>query len=210
MDDLALAAKVRSLQILQATTRAGMACVSAAEIHFIAYLAEALSPTWGSNGQTLVMMKTGNGPFFRDLQQALDHLVVSGLLSVSGFGYTDSEAGWRLSASYGLINDRTAEILAHLEQFDEEVKFGDLLLEIALGLAGTNDVQALIRGDVLYGDRRVSNGRLIEFRPESGKNVAANVADYFSFTMPDGRNASAGEKINLYMALLRKRALGAA
>lgn len=203
------AALARTLLLLDAADQADISPILGRDAHFVAYLTEALAPSWGADGQTLSMLKSGTGPFFRDLQQSLDELVIMGVARVEDFSFQFGADGWRLHASYFLNRSVANPIIETILRFPEEQSVSSLMIEISLGVAGV-DVGALISSDVLLRDGRTSAGRLIEFRDSTGANVASNVANYFGESMPDGGGASPGEKVGLYMALLRKRADGAA
>jgi len=199
--------EVRCVQLLDASRRAGMEPIKFGHLHAFAYLTEALSPVWGVHASTGEVLKREGLPFFPRLQAALDRLVWRGLVEIDDFSYVqDDRQKWTLDATCHLARARATEMLKRLNSFEEERDRSDLFLEIALGLAQSDDVSDVFLNDASYSDPSTSVDRLIEFAPATSENLSARVADQFSQLINPGHGIASGERVGLYMAHLRRTA----
>jgi len=193
-------ATVRCVQALAAAKRAGLLPIRVDELHAIAYLSEALSPVWDL-GAGRDVLKRSSLPFLPDLQRALDHLVMIGLVVVDYFNVEDEHPA--SSATCHLDHDRSAEMLWRARSFAEERSYEDFLLEIALGFARAADITSIFLEDASYSDPVTSVHRLVELS-SGGMNLSSVVAE--SFDEAIGAKLSSAQRVGLYMNLLANRA----
>lgn len=202
-----LADEVRCVQLIDSARAAGLEPIKFSHIHAMAYLAEALSPVWGVESTTGEVLKREGLPFFPRLQTSLDRLIWRGVVEVDDFSYIkDAREKWVLEATCHLSLDRSQEILRRLRLFADETERGDLYLEIALGLAHSDNITELFLTDASYSDPSVSVDRLIDFSPDTSLNLSARVADEFSRLAVSGGGLGSGERVALYIAHLRRTA----
>jgi hypothetical protein len=210
----------RVLVLLDAAERAGITPLETTKFHAFAYLADVLSPVWHLPAFNGVILKTTGGPFYRDFQREIDHLVVAGLLEVHGLKYVDRPRdGARIFASYSLrfespqletlltaLGARSAD--AAIDPRD--CLFHTFLVELANALARLpdNEIDKAASADVTYADPRVATNNLLEFdgrREGERANLSVATADRFNTFVPEGLKLSAGEKLYLYASYLGKR-----
>jgi len=208
MAELDIADEIRCVQLLDASRRAGLEPIQFGHLHAFAYLTEALSPVWGVESSAGDVLKREGLPFFPRLQFALDRLVWRGLVEIDDFGYwqDDNDGRWQLQATCHLDRSRATDLINRIQSFDEEAERSDLYLEIALGLAQSDDIAGVFFEDASYSDPGTSINRLIEFTPRSFGNLSARVADHFSELIDPAHSLASGERIGLYMAHLRRKA----
>ena len=200
--------EVRCVQLLDAARRAGLEPIKFAYLHAFAYLTEALSPVWGVQASTGEVLKREGLPFFPRLQGALDRLVWRGVVEIDDFSYIqDDRQKWSLEATCHLSKERSTVVLERQRLFADERERSDLYLQIALGLAQSENITDLFMNDASYSDPSVSVDRLIEFSPGASANLSARVADQFSKLVSPGRGLASGERVGLYMAHLQRTAV---
>ena len=199
--------EIRCVQLLDASHRAGLEPMKFIYLHAFAYLAEALSPVWGIQASADEVLKREGLPFFPRLQAALDRLVWRGVVEVDDFRYVqDDRHKWILDATCHLSRDRSAGVLRRLGLFADERERSDLYLEIALGLAQSDNVTDLFLHDASYSDPSISVDRLIDLSSGNSTNLSARVADQFSALVNPEYGLASSERVGLYMAHLRRTA----
>jgi hypothetical protein len=210
----------RVLMLLDAAERAGITPLETTKFHAFAYLADVLSPVWHLPTINGLILKTTGGPFYRDFQREIDHLVVAGLLEVHALKYVDRPRdGARIAAKYSLrfqspqlepllsaLGARNAD--AAIDSKDHQ--FHTFLVELAYALARLpdNEIDKAASADVTYSDPRVATNNLLEFegaRQGGGNNLSVATADRFNTFVPKGLKLSSGEKLYLYASYLGKR-----
>jgi hypothetical protein len=216
----ALRRRGRVLMLLDAAERAGITPLETTKFHAFAYLADVLSPVWHLPTFSGVILKTTGGPFYRDFQREIDHLVVAGLLEIHDLKYVDRPRdGARIAAKYSLRfqSPQLEPLLSALgaRSVDTAIdskdhEFHSFLVELAYALARLpdNEIDKAASADVAYSDPRVATNSLLEFeglREGGGNNLSVATADRFNAFVPDGLSLSSGEKLFLYASYLGKR-----
>jgi hypothetical protein len=210
----------RVLVLLDAAERAGITPLESTKFHAFAYLADVLSPVWYLPAFNGVILKTTGGPFYRDFQREIDHLVVAGLLEVHDLKYVDRPRdGARISARYSLRfgSPQLETLLAALGARSADAAidrrdclFHTFLVELANALARLpdNEIDKAASADVTYADPRIAINNLLELdsaREGERANLSVATADRFNTFVPEGLKLSSGEKLYLYASYLGKR-----
>jgi hypothetical protein len=178
--------------------RAGLEPVRSTYAHALAYLAEALAPVWGLDAVDGEVLKKDDLPFFPELQRSIDELIWLGLLEVTEFDYAvDSRGRWKSNATCKLVTVVSHAAIEAIELFPEEVSRNDLYLEIALGMARNEPIEALFLSDASYSDPRISVNRVIELG--SADNPSSSIAERFGELTANRTQMLAGQKIGLYL-----------
>ena len=154
--------RCRLVLLLEAAERAGIAPLSSSRLHAFAYFADVLSPVWDLIPFDGKIYRTEGGPYYPDLQDELDHLVIVGIVELSDLRYIDSgENGARIVGSYALDfeSDHVSKILNKLGVYGHEVAIDredchlhDYLVELAGALATVQDdeIDVAASVDVTY------------------------------------------------------------
>lgn len=214
MHDLAQSRQLRILKLLHAAEIAGITPMPILRLHAFAFLANILSPVWNLQPQEAKILKKRGGPFYPELQTELDHLVARGLCKISGLNYAVNEENkWRLEGAYALNFDLAGPVLEAAESFADERLITRFFTEIAYALASLSDAdfdKAMVE-DATYSDQRTSDGFVVDFgeyKDARKSNFSTNAANYFERLMPGGLHVSPGEKLQLYVKYLERRAHG--
>src|SRR5437762_5002289 len=75
--------RARIILMLDAAERLSITPLRAIRLHAFAYLSDVLSPVWQLPSFDGKILKIDGGPYYPDLQQDIDRLVVLGLVRVS-------------------------------------------------------------------------------------------------------------------------------
>lgn len=186
--------------MLSAARRAGLSPIRVSHLHVVAYLAEALSPVWDL-GEGRDVLKRSSLPYLPEVQRALDHLIMIGVVQVLTFDVEEDSP--TASATCALDSEISGGLLRRLHAFSEERAFEDFLLEICLGFARHDSIEQVFLEDASYSDPTRSVHRLIELS-EGSANLSSVVAS--SFDAAVGARLSAPQRVALYMNLLANRA----
>lgn len=203
--------RVRLVQLLDAAERAGLTPMPLLQLHAFAFLANILSPIWDLEPQDGKLLKRRGGPYYPQLQEDLDRLVGSGVVSLHEVGFKqDVRARWFLEAAYALNEKESRPIIEKAGQFDEDLANMGFLrdLAFALGQLSQDDFDKAMVQDATYSDSRTQPGFVIDFAEWRQENYTANAARRFDKFTPKGARTSPGDKLRLYVRYLERRAHG--
>ncbi len=208
MDNADLVARqqaIRVLVLLDALARVGLVPTGAEALHEIAYLANVLSPVFDLNPLDAKLLKRASGPYYPELQQAIDRLVGGGLVDAMGlkYRYVAEDTRYRVIAAYRLRRPRVQDALdRHAQVFSEEALF---LRELAAAYSALTDEQLgrAAREDARYADQSVDIDNVIDFGEydQPSKNFSRNAALAFA----PGRGLEPAERLYLYLDHLSTR-----
>jgi hypothetical protein len=197
---------IRVLVLLDALARAGLVPTAAKALHELAYLANVLSPVFDLNPLDAKLLKRASGPYYPELQQAIDRLVGCGLVDAMGLKYrfVTEDNRYRVVAAYRLRRPQVQHALdRHAQVFSEEALF---LRELAAAYSTLTDEQLGRAGreDARYADQSVDIDNVIDFGEydQPSKNFSCNAALAFA----PGRRLEPAERLYLYLDHLGARA----
>ena len=211
--------------LLDAAERAAITPLASPRLHAFAYLADVLSPVWGLPAFDGKILKIEGGPHYPDLQTELDHLVVMGLVEITGLTYVGrGEGGARLEGSYALdfSSPSLPALLAALGADDRAPALdeGDkgvhaFLVELAGALATlpNDEIDRATSADATYKSSGVGEN-VIDFaswtldQDRYAANPSWQTADRFNHFMPEDSSLTRGEKLYLYAAYLGRTVNG--
>jgi len=206
--------QVRIVGILSATERAGTSPLPAADLHLIAYFADALAPVWGLEILDAQLLKRQDGPMSPALQRDVDLLVGRGLVDASSISHARDAAGeWRLVANYALNDRYSPAVLDRIGFFPEQVDELAFLREVVFAISslGLGGMPLASHSDAAYGDEVVANGRMVDIAEYAGReNVTARVALRFGELLRPDVELAPAEMIHLYIRELYGRLRAAA
>lgn len=196
---------VRVLVLLDALARVGLVPTEVRTLHELAYLANVLSPVFDLAPLDAKLLKQSSGPYYPELQLAIDHLVGRALVDALNvrYRYLEEDKRYRIVASYRLRRSGVQDALErHAEVFPEEALF---LRELASAYSGLSDEQlgrAALQ-DARYADRSVDVDNVIDFGEYASpsKNFSRNAALAFA----PGRRLEPAERLYLYLDHLSVR-----
>lgn len=196
---------LRVLLLLDALARAGVVPTPARALHEMAYLANVLSPVFDLTPFDAMLLKRPSGPYYPELQQAVDRLVGRGLVEAREVEYrlVEEEKRYRVVASYRLSRVRVQPALdRHGQLLAEEAVF---LHELASAYSVLSDAQfgRAALEDARYGDTSVDVDNVIDFGDYASpaKNFSRNAALAFA----PGRRLEPSERLYLYLNHLGTR-----
>ncbi|WP_447585780.1 hypothetical protein [Pseudoxanthomonas mexicana] len=196
---------VRVLVLLDGLARAGLVPTAARALHELAYLANVLSPVFELIPFDAKLLKRFSGPYYPDLQLAIDRLVGRSLVDALDieYRYLQEDKRYRVVASYRLRRPLVQAALdRHAEVFPEEALF---LRELASAYSVLSDDQlgqAALQ-DARYADTSVDVDNVIDFGEYASpsKNFSRNAALAFA----PGRRLEPAERLYLYLDHLSSR-----
>ena len=203
--------RVRLLILLDAAELAGLVPLGIKRLHMFAYLSNVLAPVWDIDALDGKVLKRQGGPFYPAMQRDLDHLLATGLATITHLGYAQDEEGrWRLDGSYRLNHDFADPVIQHYRQFEAEQHLAAFVDELAYALSALSeeDLDSAISEDAAYSDELVTVGNVVDFGEWRKTNYSANAARYFERVIPSGASATPGEKLHLYVRQIRRRIHG--
>lgn len=195
----ARAQSLRVLALLDALTRSGLMPTTVRALHELAYLANVLAPVFDLPPLDGKLLKRKNGPYYPELQSAIDGLVGRGLVDARQIRYEfdADEQRYRVVATYRLRREEAARALGrYRELYASEVHFLDELAAAYCGLEdGAHGKAAL--GDARFADADVDVNNVIDFGEwaSAAKNFSSNAAMAFA----PGRNLLPAERLYLYL-----------
>ena len=196
---------VRVLVLLDALARAGLVPTAARALHELAYLANVLSPVFELIPFNAKLLKRFSGPYYPELQLAIDRLVGRSLVDALDveYRYLEEDKRYRVVASYRLRRALVQAALdRHTQVFPEEALF---LRELASAYSVLSDDQlgrAALQ-DARYADQSVDVDNVINFGEYASpsKNFSRNAALAFA----PGRRLEPAERLYLYLDHLSSR-----
>lgn len=195
----------RVLALLDSLARAGLVPSGSRVVHELAYLANVLAPVFDLAPLDAKLLKRKSGPYYPELQQALDTLVGRSLVDALDLSYPFDELENRycVQATYRL---RRAHVAAALQRYREinsdEAHFLDELAAAYVGLEDAAFGQAAL-WDARYADTDVDTNNVIDFGEwaNAAKNFSRNAAMAFA----PQRNLLPAERLYLYLDHLGRK-----
>lgn len=195
----------RVLALLDALARAGLVPSESRAVHELAYLANVLAPVFDLSPLDAKLLKRKSGPYYPELQQALDALVGRSLVDALNLTYAfdEVEERYRVQAVYRL---RRSHVTAALQRYRElNVEEAHFLYELASAYAGLEDA-AFGRAalcDARYADADVDTNNVIDFGEWT--NVAKNFSRNAAMAFAPTRNLFPAERLYLYLDYLGRK-----
>lgn len=196
---------VRVLSLLDALSGAGITPSPSRAMHELAYLANVLAPVFDLSPLDAVLLKRKSGPYYPELQQAIDRLVGQGLVEVLNPHYEldEVEQRYRMVASYRLCRSVVTHALERYRVlFESEAQFIDELAAAYSALSDQEQGRTAL-GDARYADASVDENNVIDFGQwvSIDKNFSRNAAMAFA----PGQNLRPAERLYLYLDHLQQR-----
>lgn len=196
---------VRVLVLLDALAQAGIVPTPARALHELAYLANVLSTVFDLMPFDAKLLKRRIGPYYPELQQAIDRLVGRGLVDARDVEYRliMEEKRYRVVASYVLRRPSVQPALdRHSAVFAQEALF---LHELAAAYSALSDTQLgrAALEDARYADKSVDVDNVIDFGEYTSptENFSRNAAMAFA----PGLQLEPAERLYLYLDHLGAR-----
>lgn len=201
--------RARTLRMLDALEVAGATPIPSRNFHAFAYFVNVLSPLWDVDPLEGSVLKDERGPFFPELQRAIEYLINRGAIGVS-----DLQAHKRrISIKIHLDYDIAEPILAAIGFLPDESEITDFLQKLGFAFVeivpDQRDDAAIV--DASWSDPAVDDGRVIDFGElvrSTRNNPAWNVAQRLQSYAPEGITLNRSEKLLMYMRLMKQRAHG--
>lgn len=196
---------VRVLVLLDALARAGLVPTPARALHELAYLANVLSPVFNLAPFDAKLLKRATGPYYPELQLAIDRLVGRGLVNAMSveYRYLAADKRYRVLAQYRLQRPRVQPALdCHGQVFAQEAQY---LHELAAAYSVLSDDklgEAALQ-DARYADISVDVSEVIDFGEYD--NPAKNFSRNAAMTFASGRRLEPAERLYLYLDHLNTR-----
>jgi hypothetical protein len=203
--------QLRLIVLLDAAEGAGLIPMSILRLHTFAYLANVLAPVWDMPAQDGKVLKRRGGPFYPALQKDLDRLVGMGIAVISDLGYSlDESKRWRLEGCYKLNRKLADQIIDKARQFEDEELSSNFIRELAFALSALSDeeLDRAMTEDATYSDPLIGVGNVVDFDEWRRLNYTANAASELGDLMPNGTQATLGERLHFYVRHLRTRLYG--
>jgi hypothetical protein len=193
------------LALLDSLAKVAMAPASSQVLHELAYLANVLAPVFDLEPLDAKLLKRRGGPYYPELQHAIDALVGRGVVDAKSLRYEfdPEEKRYRIVAEYKLRRDIAAPaLIRHRELFAPQVYFLD---ELAAAYAVLDDAFTgrAARHDARYADRNVDVNNVIDFGEwvSVAKNFSRNAALAFAPSI----NLLPAERLYLYLDHLSRK-----
>ena len=196
---------VRVLALLDALARAGLVPTPARAMHELAYLANVLSPVFDLAPFDAKLLKRVTGPYYPELQLAIDRLVGRGLVDAMKveYRYLAEDKRYCVLAQYRLCRPLVQAALdCHGQVFAQEAQF---LHELAAAYSVLSDDKlghAALQ-DARYADISVDVSEVIDFGEYD--NPAKNFSRNAAMTFAAGRCLEPAERLYLYLDRLNTR-----
>lgn len=204
-----LADRLRLVLLLDACEAADLTPVPVMRLHALAFLANVLAPIWSVESYDGKILKRRGGPFYPELQKQLDRLVGLGFVAIHGVRHINEKGRWRLDGSFALNTDATRHIMDAARLFATEHAAIVFLRRLAFAAARLHQpLENLVMFDATWSDQRTGTGDVIDFSEWRAANYSAFAAKLFDRLMPRNVTASRGDKLQLYVRLLERRAHG--
>lgn len=201
--------QLRIVAILAGSERAGLTPLPVAQLHTIAFFADALAPVWNLRILDAQLLKRKAGPLSPPLQEDLDSLVGRGVVEPRNVRHVrDADHVWRLEASYLLNWTMAGPILEKASTYESEADQVRLTEEVVLAVSAlsSDTIAEATAADAAYGDLLVDNGEVLDIETRTGEtNLTARVALRFGQLMEPEVNLSPAEMVHLYVRQLDKR-----
>lgn len=200
---------LRVLALLDGLARASVFNAPLRAVHELAYLANVLAPVFELAAVSASLLKRRGGPYYPELQQTLDLLVGTGMVTVSGLRYVHiaEEGRYRMDGAYALVEVRTAGLLEHYRDVYWETGEPHFIEQLTAAYAVLN--QDLSGGTVLqdarYADDDVDTNDVIDFGEWSALE-ASNFSFNAAMAFRPGEKLWPAERLYMYMEHMQQRA----
>jgi len=203
--------KLRLILMLAALERAGVSPVEINQLHAFAFFANVLSPLWNLDPLQGSVLKRKEGPYYRELQDALDELIGMGAVDVITLDYRVVEDGARLAATVRIALRRVASVLSALKSMPDEIAAANFLGELAFIFAEIEPARAeeAVGADATYNAPTAAMDRVVDFadyRRSSEADYSVRAAQRLQAYAPEGVTLSQAEELVLYMRLMKRKA----
>jgi hypothetical protein len=204
--------KSRALLMLAALERAGVSPVETDQFHAFAFFANVLSPLWSLAPLQGSVLKRQAGPFYKELQEALDQLITWGVVEVVALAYKDADSGGaHLAAKLRILLKRADPALSLLATMPDETEIASFLEQLAFVFAEIEPAEQdeAVDVDATYSAPGTNIDRVIDFAEwrdpvEAAHSVRA--AKRLQTYAPSGVSLSRAEELVLYMRLMKRKA----
>lgn len=201
--------RLRLLMLLDACEAANLAPVPVMRLHALAFLANVLAPIWSLKSHDGKVLKRRGGPYYPELQHELDILVGIGMATVHDVAHVFEDQVWRIEGAFSLNSERADSFLSLTSAFSDERKNQAFFRKLAFALARSETpIEQLVSFDATWADKRTGTGDVIDFSEWKLANYSTYAADYFSRVATPNITLQQGEKLQLYVRLLERRAHG--
>lgn len=204
---------VRALGLVEGAERASITPIPAQRLHALAYLADVLSPVWGLQPFDSFALKTEQTPFFFDVQESLDDLVIMGMLEVRDFEYQlERPDQGRLFARYNLkfdspMAERIVSFLSEEEIWGPEITYLTALAT-ALSRLPDDQISYAARWDASWENPNVATGDVVELRSLVGsplQTLTSEIVSIFDELKHEKATLSPAGRLRLYATYLGER-----
>jgi hypothetical protein len=197
--------------MLAALERAGVSPVETNQLHAFAYFANVLSPLWNLDPLQGSVLKSKEGPFYKELQNALDELIGTGAVDVVTLAYRQVDQGSRLAATVRIALKRADSVLTALKSMPDELAAGQFLQELAFVFAEIESDRSdeAVDADATYSAPTSTADRVVDFaewkRPGEA-DYSVRAARRLQAYAPEGVTLNRAEELVLYMRLMKRKA----
>ncbi|MCW2473256.1 MULTISPECIES: hypothetical protein [unclassified Symbiopectobacterium] len=202
--------QVRALMILEASRGAGITPLPAEVFHNIAYFANILAPIYSAKALDGKVLRLKNGPYYPELQNQLDWLVLGGYIKISNlqYHYLDDLNNWRVFADYELNIEKASSTIEHLNSWRSEYEMFTFLKKLTLALTELSDKDIINSNefDATYADQSVDFGNVIDFGEWVHDNPSVNAAEFVQESLPNYL-ITKELKLNFYIRHLSQKLL---
>lgn len=188
--------------LLHACHKAGLLPIEKMRLHQLIFLSNCLAPLFEETPDSARIVKYKRGPFYPVVQWDLDHLAVTGAISISDVQYIQDQFGTWLEARYS-ISDKTKPIIQHCRGINYGQRLDDYLTEVAFGFAALNKrlLDEVAFKDKTYNAPGTSAGAFIDFS-KVATNYSVKTAESFRKILPEEIAPSRKEELFLYLRFL--------
>jgi hypothetical protein len=184
------------------------------QLHAFAFFVNVLSPLWNLEPFRGSVLKRKAGPFFKELQVAVDELIAENAVEVIDFSYKDAEAGSGgalMSAKLRISLAKAETVLRVQRLMPDEMEIAAFLDQLAFVFA---EIEPEDRGeavdvDATYSAPDTNYNRMIDFAEWRDPEIAdhsVRAARQLQRYAPKGVSLSRAEELVLYMRLMKRKA----
>lgn len=203
------ALKLRIVMLLEAARLSGMNPLPAEILHNLAYFSNLLAPLWQLKPLDGKVLRLKRGPYYPDLQRQIDHLVATGLVTLSNLRYEQlpDSGHWQVLADYRLDTSRAEPVLHCISSWEKEQSEFSFIRELMLSISSLSDLQlkAVEIDDATYSSNVIGYGNVIDFGEWKNDNPSVDAAEYFQKIMPGNIYLSRSNKLNFFISHLAYR-----
>jgi hypothetical protein len=203
--------RLRLLLLLDACEAADLTPIPVMRLHALAFLSNVLSPIWSVNSYDGKILKRRGGPFYPELQSQLDRLVGLGLVGVHDVRHIEEEGKWRIEAKFSVNPGMADTIIADAQIFVDERSVTEFFRRLAFAISRLRQpLEELVKFDATWSDPRTGAGDVIDFSEWRRANYSVFAARMFENLSAKGVKIGRGDKLNLYMRFMERKATSGA